>query len=158
MGAVRGSFPLVKEGFMLIPTSCGPWNTTPVRTIIRTHTSYGQELSPGTYTYHLMYRLFPKLGPHSHSLYLHIHPCLWPHMNQKALTLVYQGYAPGRGWLGSQDFGQCWPLTIAPQGGKWGWSRYADSHGSTLNRWYGCERMTRWQCLHKNSKYGIAKS
>jgi hypothetical protein len=37
MGAVRGSFPLVKEDCMLNPLPCGPENTIPIRMIIRTH-------------------------------------------------------------------------------------------------------------------------
>jgi hypothetical protein len=44
----------------------------------------------GTYTYHWIYRFFPKIGPYNHSLFLHIHLGLWPHMHQRTLTLVYQ--------------------------------------------------------------------
>jgi hypothetical protein len=33
--AVWGSCPLVKEGCMFCPLPRGPWNTTPVRTILR---------------------------------------------------------------------------------------------------------------------------
>jgi hypothetical protein len=36
-GAVRGSYLLVKEGFVFCPLPCGPRNTTPIRTILRTH-------------------------------------------------------------------------------------------------------------------------
>jgi hypothetical protein len=121
------------------------------------HHHMAKSCLPGTYTYHLMYRLFPKLGPHSHSLCLQIHPCLgctcikehW-HWFIRAIIRC--------GWWGSQDCGRSWSLTIAPQGGKWGWCRNVDYHGNTLNRQYGYECMTQWQCLHKNSKYGIAKS
>jgi hypothetical protein len=37
MGAVRGSFFLVKENCVLSPLSCGLWNTTSIKAIIRTY-------------------------------------------------------------------------------------------------------------------------
>jgi hypothetical protein len=37
MGAVRGSFFLVNENCVLSPLSCGLWNTTSIKAIIRTY-------------------------------------------------------------------------------------------------------------------------
>jgi hypothetical protein len=50
MGAVRDSFPLVKEGCVLSPLPCGPRNTTPIRTIMRTHiVTWPRVVSPHIY-------------------------------------------------------------------------------------------------------------
>jgi hypothetical protein len=50
MGAVRDSFPLVKEGYVFSPLPCGPRNTTSIRTIRRTHIiTWPKVVSPHIY-------------------------------------------------------------------------------------------------------------
>jgi hypothetical protein len=61
---------------VLSPLSCGLWNTTSIKAIIRTYITTQPRVwyvYPDTYTFNWMYRLFPKLNHHSCSLCLRVH-------------------------------------------------------------------------------------
>jgi hypothetical protein len=90
VGAVRGSFRLWRRTVYFAPATWLMKHNPNKGNNKNSHHHMAKSCLRGTYSYHLTNRLFCKPGPHCHRLYLHTHLCLWPHIHQRALTLVYQ--------------------------------------------------------------------